>query len=116
MLVLSLATVRLLQCDRAKAGRFAYPAINVTSSQSLNAALRGFAEAESDGIVQVSTGGAEYLAGSLKDMVVGASALAEYAHVVAATMYLVYRWHKSNGVKYREELNHLLAIARSDKH
>ncbi|HEV2640702.1 MAG TPA: class II fructose-bisphosphate aldolase [Actinocrinis sp.] len=70
--------------DRAKAGRFAYPAINVTSSQSLNAALRGFAEAESDGIVQVSTGGAEYLAGSLKDMVVGASALAEYAHAVAA--------------------------------
>ena len=27
--------------DRAKAGRFAYPAINVTSSQTLNAALRG---------------------------------------------------------------------------
>jgi fructose-bisphosphate aldolase class II len=71
--------------DRAKAGRFAYPAINVTSSQTLNAALRGFAEAESDGIVQVSTGGAEYLAGTaVKDMVVGASALAEYAHVVAA--------------------------------
>ena len=70
--------------DRAKAGSFAYPAINVSSSQTLNAAIRGFAEAESDGIVQVSTGGAEYLAGSLKDMVVGASALAEYAHVVAA--------------------------------
>ena len=49
--------------DRAKAGAFAYPAINVTSSQTLNAALRGFAEAESDGIVQVSTGGAEYLSG-----------------------------------------------------
>jgi fructose-bisphosphate aldolase class II len=71
--------------DRAKAGRFAYPAINVTSSQTLNAALRGFAEAESDGIVQVSTGGAEFLSGStIKDMVTGASALAEYAHVVAA--------------------------------
>ncbi len=69
--------------DRAKEGRFAYPAINVTSSQTLNAALRGFAEAESDGIVQVSTGGAEYLSGSAKDMVLGASALAEYAHVVA---------------------------------
>lgn len=41
--------------DRAKAGKFAYPAINVTSSQTLNAALRGFAEAESDGIVQIST-------------------------------------------------------------
>ena len=49
--------------DRAKDGAFAYPAINVTSSQTLNAALRGFAEAESDGIVQVSTGGAEYLSG-----------------------------------------------------
>ena len=50
--------------DRAKAGAFAYPAINVSSSQTLNAALRGFAEAGSDGIVQVSTGGAEYLSGS----------------------------------------------------
>jgi fructose-bisphosphate aldolase, class II len=71
--------------DRAKQGGFAYPAINVTSSQTLNAALRGFAEAESDGIVQVSTGGAEYLSGStVKDMVIGASALAEYARVVAA--------------------------------
>ena len=49
--------------DRAKAGAFAYPAINVTSSQSLNAALQGFAEAGSDGIVQISTGGAEYLSG-----------------------------------------------------
>jgi fructose-bisphosphate aldolase class II len=70
--------------DRAKAGRFAYPAINVTSSQTLNAALRGFAEAESDGIVQVSTGGAEYLSGSLKNMVEGSVALAEFAHAVAA--------------------------------
>lgn len=70
--------------DRAKAGGFAYPAINVTSSQTLNAALRGFAEAESDGIVQVSTGGAEFLSGAtVKDMVVGATALAEYARVVA---------------------------------
>ncbi|MCW2888097.1 MAG: fructose-bisphosphate aldolase, class [Streptosporangiaceae bacterium] len=70
--------------DRAKQNGFAYPAINVTSSQTLNAALRGFAEAESDGIVQVSTGGAEYLSGStVKDMVVGASALAEFAWVVA---------------------------------
>ncbi len=70
--------------DRAKEGRFAYPAINVTSSQTLVAALRGFVEAESDGIVQVSTGGAEYLSGStVKDMVLGAQALAEYAHHVA---------------------------------
>jgi fructose-bisphosphate aldolase, class II len=69
--------------DRAKAGAFAYPAINVSSSQTLNAALRGFADAGSDGIVQVSTGGAAYLSG-VDDMVIGAQALAEYAHVVAA--------------------------------
>jgi fructose-bisphosphate aldolase class II len=71
--------------NRAKEQGFAYPAINVTSSQTLNAALKGFAEAESDGIVQVSTGGAEYLSGQgVKDMVTGASALAEFARVVAA--------------------------------
>ncbi|MCX2971738.1 class II fructose-bisphosphate aldolase [Streptomyces sp. TRM70308] len=71
--------------DRAKAGKFAYPAINVTSTQTLHAALRGFAEAESDGIVQISTGGAEFLGGQYsKDMVTGAVALAEFAHVVAA--------------------------------
>ncbi|HEY8339633.1 MAG TPA: class II fructose-bisphosphate aldolase [Egibacteraceae bacterium] len=70
--------------DRAKAGAFAYPAINVTSSQTLNAAIRGFAEAESDGIVQISTGGAEYVSGpTVKNMVLGAQALAEFAHHVA---------------------------------
>jgi fructose-bisphosphate aldolase class II len=70
--------------DRAKAGSFAYPAINVTSSQTLNAAIRGFAEAGSDGIVQVSTGGGEYLSGpTVKDMVTGSLALAAYAQEVA---------------------------------
>jgi fructose-bisphosphate aldolase class II len=70
--------------DRAKAGHFAYPAINVTSSQTLNAALQGFSDAESDGIVQISTGGAEYLSGQkVKDMVTGAVALAKYARIVA---------------------------------
>jgi fructose-bisphosphate aldolase class II len=70
--------------DRAKAGNFAYPAINVTSSQTLHAALRGLAEAESDGIIQISTGGAEFLGGQYKkEMVTGAVALAEFAHIVA---------------------------------
>jgi fructose-bisphosphate aldolase class II len=70
--------------DRAKAGRFAYPAINVTSTETINAALRGFADAGSDGIIQISTGGAEFLSGTyVKDMVVGATALAEFAHVAA---------------------------------
>ncbi|GAA4538693.1 class II fructose-bisphosphate aldolase [Amycolatopsis samaneae] len=71
--------------DRAKANEFAYPAINVTSSETLNAAIRGFAEAESDGIIQFSTGGAEFASGQkVKDMVTGSVALAEFAQVVAA--------------------------------
>ncbi|MEP7179754.1 MAG: class II fructose-bisphosphate aldolase, partial [Pseudonocardiales bacterium] len=71
--------------DRAKQGGFAYPAINVTSSETVNAAIRGFADAGSDGIIQVSTGGAEFASGTgVKDMVTGAVALAEFAHVVAA--------------------------------
>src|SRR6187431_3837563 len=70
--------------DRAKAGSFAYPAINVSSSQTLNAAIRGFAEAGSDGIVQVSTGGAEYLSGpTVKNMVSGSVAFAAFAAEVA---------------------------------
>ena len=70
--------------DAAKAGSYAFPAINITSSQTLNAALAGFAEAGSDGIIQVSSGGAEYASGpTIKDKVAGSVALAEYAHVVA---------------------------------
>ena len=70
--------------SRAKAGGFAYPAINVSSSQTLNAALRGFADAGSDGILQISTGGAEYLSGpTIKDMVSGSVAFAAFAREVA---------------------------------
>src|SRR3954454_7746094 len=70
--------------DTAKAKSFAFPAINVSSSQTLNAALAGFAEAGSDGIIQVSTGGADYLSGpTIKNMVSGSAAFAAYAHEVA---------------------------------
>jgi fructose-bisphosphate aldolase class II len=70
--------------DAAKSKSFAYPAINVSSSQTLNAALKGFADAGSDGIIQVSTGGAEYLSGpDIKDMVTGSVAFAAYAAEVA---------------------------------
>ena len=70
--------------DRAKAGKFAYPAINISSSQTINAALAGFAEAESDGIIQVSWGGANYASGpTVNNLVDGTIALAEYAHTVA---------------------------------
>jgi len=70
--------------DNAKVRGFALPAINVTSSQTLNAALQGFAEAESDGIIQVSLGTALYLSGAqVQDRAIGSKALAVYAHEVA---------------------------------
>ena len=70
--------------DKAKREKFAYPAINVSSSQTLSAALQGFADAGSDGIIQVSTGGAEYLSGpGIKNMVAGSVALAAVATEVA---------------------------------
>ncbi len=70
--------------DAAKAGAYAFPAINVSSSQTLNAALKGFADAGSDGIIQVSTGGAEYFSGQgIKSMVTGSAAFAAFAAVVA---------------------------------
>jgi fructose-bisphosphate aldolase class II len=70
--------------DTAKKNAFAFPAINVSSSQTLNAALKGFADAGADGIIQVSTGGAEYLSGpSIKNMVTGSVAFAAYAAEVA---------------------------------
>ncbi len=70
--------------DAAKKGSFAYPAINISSSQTINAALQGFAEAGSDGIIQVSTGGGEYASGpTIKNKVTGSVALALYAQEVA---------------------------------
>jgi fructose-bisphosphate aldolase, class II len=70
--------------DRARKGKFAYPAINVTSLTTANAVLRGLAESRSDGIIQVSTGGAAFASGtSVKDMVLGAISIAEHVHRVA---------------------------------
>ena len=86
--------------DRAKKGKFAYPAINVTSSQTLTAALRGFAEAESDGIIQVSVGGAEYWSGStIKDRVAGSLAMAAYAREVAKNYPVTVALHTDHCAK-----------------
>jgi len=101
--------------DRAKAGRFAYPAINVTSSQTLNAAIAGFVTAGSDGIVQISTGGAEYASGpTVADMVLGASALAGYAHVVAAKAPVTIALHTDHCPKDKLEgyMKPLVAISQ----
>jgi fructose-bisphosphate aldolase class II len=70
--------------DRARKGKFAYPAVNVTSLTTANAVLRGLAESRSDGIIQVSTGGAAFASGTaVKDMVLGAISIAEHVHRVA---------------------------------
>lgn len=70
--------------DAARSGNYALPAINATSSSTILAALEGFSEAESDGIIQFSYGSGEFASGqSNQDMAVGARALAEFAHVVA---------------------------------
>jgi fructose-bisphosphate aldolase class II len=70
--------------DAAAEGGYAYPAINVSSSETLNAALRGFAEAESDGIVELTTGGASYVSGgAIGHGETGARALAAFAREVA---------------------------------
>ena len=80
--------------DRARKNRFAYPAINVTSITSVNAVLRGLAESESDGIVQVSMGGAAFVSGStVKDMVLGAISVAEHVHRVAERYPIVVALH-----------------------
>ena len=69
---------------RAKEHAFAFPAINCVGSESVNAAIKGFADSGSDGIIQFSTGGAEFASGlGVKDMVTGAVALAEFAHIIA---------------------------------
>ncbi len=86
--------------DRAKAGKFAYPAINVTSSQTLSAAIRGFADAGSDGILQVSVGGAEYWSGStIKDRIAGSLAMAAFAREIAKNYDVTVALHTDHCAK-----------------
>ena len=70
--------------DNAQQNGFAYPAINIASMTTANAALRAFAEAKSDGIIQVSTGGGEFASGqSVKNGALGAISLAQHLHLMA---------------------------------
>src|SRR5258705_9143362 len=71
--------------ENAKTGSYAFPAINCVGSEAINAAIKGFADAGSDGIIQFSTGGAEFASGlGVKDMVAGAVALAKFTRSIAA--------------------------------
>ena len=42
------------------------------------------------------------------------AAIAAFGFVVAFTMWLIKRWHDGNCVKYPQQIEHLLAIARND--
>ncbi|MDG3015649.1 class II fructose-bisphosphate aldolase [Speluncibacter jeojiensis] len=100
---------------RAKENSFAFPAINCTSSETINAAIAGFAAAGSDGIIQFSTGGAEFGSGlGVKDMVTGSVALAEFAHVVAAKYDVTIALHTDHCPKDKLDgfVRPLLAISQ----
>ncbi|KUI27430.1 class II fructose-bisphosphate aldolase [Mycobacterium sp. IS-1742] len=100
--------------DRAKQHSFAFPAINCTSSETVNAAIKGFADAGSDGIIQFSTGGAEFASGlGVKEMVTGAVALAEFAHVIAAKYPITVALHTDHCPKDKLDtyVRPLLAIS-----
>lgn len=70
--------------ERAYSKGYAYPAFNVSNMETVNAVLSGLKKANSDGIIQVSVGGAAHASGPLiKDSVLGAVALADYVRLVA---------------------------------
>ena len=102
--------------DRAKAGGFAYAAINVSSSQTINAVLQGLTEAGSDGILQVTTGGADYFAGqSVKARATGALAFARYATEVAKSYPITVALHTDHCPKPALEDFVLPLIAASEE-
>lgn len=102
--------------DRAKAGGFAYPAINVSSSQTVNAVLQGLTEAGSDGIIQVTTGGADYFAGhTVKARATGALAFAAYVHEVAKSYPITVALHTDHCPKPALDDFVLPLIAESEK-
>ncbi len=102
--------------DTAKSGGFAFPAINVSSSQTLNAALQGFAEAGSDGIIQVSFGGADYFAGhTVNNRVGGAIAFAKYAEEVAKAYDVTVALHTDHCPKQHLDNFVLPLVAASEE-
>ncbi len=102
--------------DRAKAGGFAYPAINVSSSQTINAVLQGLTDAGSDGIIQVTTGGADYFAGqTVKNRAAGALAFAKFATEVAKNYPITVALHTDHCPKPALETFVLPLIAASEE-
>ncbi len=73
----------------AKAGGYALPAVNVTTTNTVNAVMEAAAKAKSDVIIQLSNGGAQFYAGKgIKDgslaKVLGAVSCAQHIHLLAS--------------------------------
>src|ERR1044072_8432569 len=86
--------------DRARAGRFALPAVNVTSLTTANAVLRGLTESKADGIIQISTGGVAFASGTtIKDSALGAISIAEHVHRVAERYRIYVALHTAHCLK-----------------
>jgi fructose-bisphosphate aldolase class II len=101
--------------DRAKKQGFAYPAINVSSSQTLNAALAGLQAAGSDGIIQVTTGGGDYWSGpTIKKMASGAAAMAAFAREAAKNYGITVALHTDHCAKHQldEFVRPLIALSQ----
>jgi fructose-bisphosphate aldolase class II len=102
--------------ERAREGRFALPAVNVTSLTTANAVLRGLAESKADGIIQVSTGGGAFASGSaLKDMALGAIAIAEHVHRAAERYPIYVALHTDHCLKDKLEKFVLPLVEETEK-
>lgn len=72
-------------------------------------------EARSDGIIQVSTGGAEHASGAAKDMVLGAISLANHVHLMAEKYNVYIALHTDHCKKSKLESYMLPLIHETEK-
>lgn len=95
---------------------YAYPAVNVSSMETANAVLKGLADAKSDGIVQISVGGAEFASGlNVKDKVLGAISLADHVRLMAERYNVYVALHTDHCTHGKLESFMLPLIAETEK-
>ena len=99
--------------ENAKKGGFAYPAINIVNLEGIQAALQAFSECNTDGMIQVSTGGGAHATGGLADGPLGARILAEAAHHLADKYNVLVVLHTDHCVPAKVEtfMSPLIAVS-----
>jgi len=101
--------------ETAKKNGYAFPAINVTSMSTANAALKAFADKKSDGIIQVSTGGGKFASGQgVGDMAMGAISIAQHVHLMAKKYNVLIALHTDHCHPEHVEKFMLPLIAESE--